>query len=340
MKVLFAGVINPGHVNTTAMRLDAMRQPGAEVHHVCLARALRWGGRFAGAIFRRLLAGPPLWLANRALLAAARAVRPDVVWVDKGPWIHARTLRRLKAGGASRLVHYTPDAALVFNRSRHFERAVSIYDLLITNKAYELDLYQERGAREVLLMPPGFDLETHRPRRLSGEERRRYRCDVVFIGTYAPGRERYLAPVAELDVDLAVWGNGWQGCGDARVLKAFRGGPLTGDDYARGLSGARVGLGLLSPLVPDETTTRSVEIPACGTLLLAERTEGHRSLFTEGEEAAFFDGEEELVEKVGYYLEHAGERRRLAAAGRRRCLDAGYSYRHQLRSILERLEGT
>ncbi len=344
MKILFAGVLDPGFVNTTAMRAAVLESLGHRLRRLCLVPYLRWGGRWGGAPFRRLLWGPPLWLANRALLAAARDFRPDLVWIDKGPWIRAATLRRLRqaacrGGGAAHLVHYTPDAAFVCNRSRHFDRAVPAYDLVITNKRYELDAYRTRGAREVLLLPPGFDLEHHRPRRPSAPEADRYRSDVAFIGTYAPGRERYLAPLAALDLDLAIWGNGWRGCSDRRILSRFRGGPLTGDDYARGLSAARIGLGLLSPQVPDRCTTRSVEIPACGTFLLAERTGEHQALFREGVEAAFFGGEEELVEKVGHYLEHDAERRRIAEAGRRRCLESGYSYQHQLRSILQRLGG-
>ena len=144
--------------------------------------------------------------------------------------------------------------------------------------------------------------------------------------------------MAAAGVDLGIWGNGWQSCADPAIRKCFRGGPLTGDDYAKGLSAARIGLGLLSPLVPDKSTTRSVEIPACGTFLLAERTDEHQALLREGEEAAFFDGEDELLEKVGYYLEHGDERRRIADAGRRRCLESGYSFQHQLRSILERFD--
>ncbi len=339
MKILFTGVIGPaGYVTTTLMRSNVLRELGHQVRPVCLAPYTHWGGRYGGAAFRRLQWGPPLWLANRALVRAARDFRPDLVWVDKGPWIHARTLRRLRRGGACRLVHYTPDAAFVFNRSRHFDRAASVYDLLITNKRYELDHYRDHGAREVVHLPSGFDLELHRPLRLSPDEQQRFACDVAFIGIYAPGRERYLAPLVARGVDLAIWGNGWHDrCRDARIRGCYRGSALSGDDYARGLAGAKIGLGLLSPLVPDRSTTRSVEIPACGTFLLAERTEEHQSLFEENQEAALFDGEDELVEKVGYYLEHGAERRRIAAAGRRRCLESGYSYQHQLRSLLRRL---
>jgi len=42
-----------------------------------------------------------------------------------------------------------------------------------------------------------------------------------------------------------------------------------------------------------------VEIPACGSLLLAERTPEHLELFEEGREAEFYGTEQEMLEKIG-----------------------------------------
>jgi len=110
------------------------------------------------------------------------------------------------------------------------------------------------------------------------------------------------------------------------------------EDYCTALSAASICLGLLSKLVPETTTTRSFEIPACGAFMLAERTKEHTELFDEGREAEFFSSRDELVEKVIYYLKHTQERQRIAAAGRQRCLKSGYSYQDRLKEILKEIE--
>ena len=74
-----------------------------------------------------------------------------------------------------------------------------------------------------------------------------------------------------------------------------------------------------------------------GGFLLADRTEEHRSFFEEGREAEFFGDREEFLDKIGYYLDNEGERQRIARAGRRRCLDSGYSYDARLEAVLREL---
>jgi hypothetical protein len=116
-------------------------------------------------------------------------------------------------------------------------------------------------------------------------------------------------------------------------------GYVGGDDYAKFICGCRICLGFLFKGNRDLQTTRSVEIPACGGFLLAERTDEHLALFREGEEAEFFDNYDELLRKVRYYLTHEDERFRIAQNGLRRCRESGYSYDAVLESVVRQITG-
>ncbi len=339
MKILYIGAINPpGGASTTKMRMEELERLGHEVASVDIEKYSRWGGRFPGGLVRRLKWGPPLSRLAEDIHRTAVGFQPEVAWVDKGIWVSAATLRDIKERHRSFLVHYTPDPAIVFHQSRHFLASIPVYDLLVTTKAYELDLYRRHGARNLLHQFSSFDARVHRPRVPTPEEKRLYESDIVFVGTYTPGRERYLRPLARLGVNLAIWGGNWrERCRDKELRPYVRGGALSADDYVLALCSTRLALGLLSPLVPDLSTTRSLEIPACGAFLLAERTDEHLALFEEGKEAEFFASEEELIHKVGYYLEHDAERRRVAEAGRQRCLSSGHSTEDRVREIIDRI---
>ena len=70
-------------------------------------------------------------------------------------------------------------------------------------------------------------------------------------------------------------------------------------------------------------------------MLLAPRTAEHEGLFRADREAVFFGSNQELLDKVQYYLTHGRERERIAKAGYERCHKSDYSSFHCMKRILE-----
>jgi glycosyltransferase involved in cell wall biosynthesis len=100
--------------------------------------------------------------------------------------------------------------------------------------------------------------------------------------------------------------------------------PAEGDAYAKALCGAKICLCFLSKLNRDTYTRRCFEIPACGKVMLAERTEDLMRLFKEDEEACFFSSPEELVRKAQWLINNPDIRERIAQAGLRRVWADGH----------------
>jgi len=107
-----------------------------------------------------------------------------------------------------------------------------------------------------------------------------------------------------------------------------------GEDYTAALSAFDINLCFLRKENRDLQTTRSLEIPACGGFMLAERTEEHLQLFREDVEAVYFSSREELIDKSVYYSRKPAERMKIASAGLHRCRSSGYSYTDRLSIIL------
>jgi spore maturation protein CgeB len=226
------------------------------------------------------------------------------------------------------------------NRSRHFRAAVPLYHFLFTTKGWEIAEYQRFGARSVRHVHDAVDEQRFQPRDPTSAERERFGAAVTFIGRCEPHYADTLRAVAESGLDLGVWGPRWtrHARRHAWARRCVRGDGVWLDDYPVALSCAGLALGLLSKNFPETTTTRTYEIPACGTFLLAERTEDHLSLYEEGREAEYFASPGELVEKARFYTANEAARERIARAGHERYLQSGYTRRARYREMLDAIQ--
>jgi spore maturation protein CgeB len=357
MKILYLGDISAGQ--TCLMRMRAMERLGHQVlglNTVAPWRQAKWLQR---QFQRKRHRGTVVDAINDSVVAAARQLKPDLVWADKQEFLRVETMDELRRIGA-RLAHFTPDPyfSLSWKRTPLMDVAMQAFDVLVYCKTYEQAAYESLG-KPLIYMPLGYCDEVHRP--LSSADPK-WACTVGFLGGWDPCREQLLHAVATTGVDLKIWGGYWDFLRDGRwtlrrriilkqlaggnpfsihrdpiLIPSLHGGEVYGDDYAMALSGARIGLGFLRKVWPDQHTTRTFEIPACGSMLLADRTDEHQELFEEGREADFFGSEAELLDKVRYYGTHESTRSKIAAAGLRRCLDGKYSYFERLRSVFSAL---
>ena len=333
-RVLYVGALQPG--STALHRRTALEQLGLSVISLDTHPFASAGPRLARSARHRLAwGGPVISRLNSELVALGGDSDVDLVWIDKGVWIKPATLAALSVPGR-RLIHYAGDSMILIQRSRHFLASIPLYDVVITAKRYELEAYELYGAQRVMLLLHGYDQELFRPRPLAVDEQERFASDVCFVGRHERHYRHRIRAASETGAEVAVWG-GWQRAAVMRpwVQRVVRGPGVWNEDYVRALNGAKIGLGLLTRLAPDESTTRTFEIPACGTMLLAERSREHSELFEEGKEAEFFTGDGEMQEKIRWYMSHDRARNQIAAAGRERAVQSSYTYLERMRSAIE-----
>ncbi len=329
MNILYAGQL--GEHGSCSARASALERLGHKVHRLDWSSQYHLGGGLLAKVSMRLLIGRRLGLLNSGLLEFARALPAvDLIWVDKAVWIQAETVRELTK--IAPVVHYTPDPALSFHKSRHFRASIGEYSLVVTTKSYEMDQYRALGARRLLLVPPSYDPSVHRY--VAAYHLRKAKPPgVVLVGHYEAHYHSIAAEIARKGVPVSVFGPLWEGAVETGNLSIARR-PAVGEEYVKVISESAIGLGVLSKLAPDQTTTRSVEIPACGTLLLAERTRDHEEMFVDGVEAVFFSSAREAADLAIELLADEHRRDRLARAGLNRCLASGYSHDAVLARVL------
>jgi spore maturation protein CgeB len=337
LKILYVGFLPYG--STTAERRDDIMSLGHDVYSYDMWACAAGANRVSMSLMGRYQWGGRIDASNRGLLELARGLDFDLLWVDKGTWLYPEILAQVRALSKRKFaVHYTPDSQILSNRTRHYLGAIAEYDVHVTTKPFEVEPLKQLGARHVILSLQGYGVKFgHATPAMARPE---FASDICFIGHCQPHYRRVARSVAALDHDFKIWGQHWPRW--ARRTPALRpcvkGDAIWGDAYPAALVSSKIALGLLSKYIPETTTTRTFEIPATGTFMLAERTDDHCALFDEGKEAEFFGSTDELREKAAYYLNNDSARIRIAVAGRERSLRSGYAVKTQFARIFETIK--
>lgn len=338
ISILSVGGMN-GKSNTCLHRHWALEKVA---HHIDVVNSTIQYNLWTRIVNRLFLYGLPIRLpdfneVNKKIIDRINACTYDIVWIDKGIIVFPETLREIKKlSPQTKIVSYSPDnMALRHNQSQQYVECIPLYDYIITNKSYIIEDMKRLGAKHVTFVNNSFSEDFHRPYELSEEERDELGGDVGFIGAWEEERCKSILYLVDHGVKVKVFGDArWNKYANYSPNLTIMGRLLKNEDYCKSLQAFRISLCFLRKMNFDTQTTRSVEIPACGGLMMAERTDEHLSLFEENKEAVYFSSNKELLEKCLYYLENEEIRSKIAVAGRERAVAFGYSNESMVRNII------
>jgi spore maturation protein CgeB len=331
MRILYSGALKPGSL--TLSRLSALRELGHDVEVVDQVPFVYRGPALLRRVQTHLSVGPGVSAYNRALVARA-GEGWDLIYVDQACFLTPATVRRLRASGAP-VVQYTSDYFGFHRHSfRRLLRSVALYDAHVITNDFNRPELLRRGARTIVTTRFGYDPSLHRPTELSDTDRKAFGADVSFTGHWEPTTEAGIVALRRAGLHVRVSGHGWHRSAltDRREIR-----PITDETYFKVLTASKICVCFLSKWNRNLTAGRTFEIPAVGSFLLAERTPEHLAAFAEGTEAEYFGSTDELTAKALRYVEADDLRERIAAAGHRRCVTAGYRHSDRMGQVLDDL---
>ena len=317
MNILYIGELYYGA--TCLMRMNALKSLGHNVTGIDILPSNFKLNKFIDRMNYRLSYKFDFEKLNNKILIESAKQNYDIIWIDKGKKIFSKTIKKLKSLNTSvKIVHINPDDPFGKFRTgwQTFIKAIPYYDIHFVAREVNISEYLQQGAENIFVYDRSFDPEIHKLIELTEKEKQKYGCKVGFIGSWATEREKSIAFLIDNKIDVAVWGNGWQkGTHWDSIKKYYRGPGLNGIDYAKAINGMEIAVHFLRSENRDEQDSRTFEIPACGTFMLAERTKKHEQFFEDGKEAVFFNDDNELLQKVQYYMTNELERNRIAKNG-------------------------
>jgi spore maturation protein CgeB len=299
---------------------------------------------FLGKVFNRLSYFWGVRRLNKALVKKAIEMNPELILIIKGREVSPWALKKIKKWNTGLIFNFNTDDFFPprhkSNSSRRLRKSIPHYHCIFTYKPYalckELSL---AGAQRVEYNPMAFDPDIHKPAELSREEKEKYSADVVFVGSPEQERIAIFEKLAELGVDLKIYGPDWHRWDVSPTLKkCLVNKPVYADEMAKVYAGAKIVLCFMRRGDRDLTNSRMFEVPACGGFMMIERNREVARFFEEGKEIECFGAGDELAEKVKYYLSHEDEIEKIVEAGHRRVISSGNDFDARVKKINEVFE--
>ncbi|MFQ5482500.1 MAG: glycosyltransferase, partial [Nitrospinaceae bacterium] len=339
LRILVLPPIYGGSLPTAQFCAEALRELG---HLPTLAPCDRFADSFSavGDITKNpehsaVLADRFMGMMEEMIMAQAAAAQPDlIIGLAQAP-LGKSGIARLRALGAPIVFWFVED----FRTLTYWQTMAVEYDHFFTIQQGEFHgALRGAGCPDAYYLPQGCHPAVHRPLTLTREDVEQYGAEVSFMG--APYYNRQQAFTRLLDLDLKIWGSGWDpGSVFGRLLQ--KGGErVTSEECVRIYNGGKVNLNLHSSTFHegvnpqgDFVNPRTFEIAGCGGFQLVDARSELPELFREGREMATFTTLPELHDRILHFLAHPGERSALAEAGRRRVL-AEHTLKHRMQELL------
>jgi spore maturation protein CgeB len=235
---------------------------------------------------------------NRMFLDVLKKEKPDyihlfLVWDE----FHPETLVKIKEILPNvKVTHWNGDDDIKFdNYTIPYSPAIDyqfISQLQFTKRydEYHLPWFDMLGA----------DTDKFRPINL----KKKY--DVIFIGTPKGDRLKYMQYLLKKNVNFVIGGAGWE---DYPEFKSRYLGKIPDEDFIKVINESKINLCFSQNFFSSpHVLERTLAVNACKAFALTEYVEGYFPKFTEGKDIVTFKSEEELYNKINYYLKNEKER--------------------------------
>lgn len=322
LNILFIGPLNNG--STCISRLQALRELDNKVIEIDTSNWLQSKYKIINSFVQRTYLSLRIFNINNKICTLIKAKTFEILWIEKGEYIYPITLLLARKKNIF-IINYNTDN--IFLRKGHFwlhNLGIKYYNLYLTTNRLNVFDINNKYKINCFRVAMGYD-------KLYEDGCKKYiqkKYDVVFVGHWEPQTEEALFCLLSNGINVNVWGHNWKNS-KYSLLKNIQ--PLPQEDYIETIASSKIALCFLSKWNKNESTGRSFEIPAIGTLLVAEFTHEHNTIFKDDESAVFFNNNKELLSKITDLLNNSNKREIISKNGNIIVKTLGLSWQSNLK---------
>ena len=287
---------------------DCLRNSGYETQFIianCIPAQEKWLSEHG-----QVLEAGSAWITE-IVLKQIDDFRPDVLFLSDSYLFDTKVLGRLS---------HKPGLVLGWTGEPVPEGLDwSGFDSILSNFSYSSLRALEFGAKSTEHFYPGFPKWLNDNATENSTE-----FDVVFVGQWSElhnKRKRYISALAREAVIKKGFKLGLYLSGDSGSMPPEVKECCCGERYGLAMHDAlRSGrIAINAGILPAAGNMRLFEVTGTGVFLLSEYQPNINEYFEDGREVETFRNEDELIEKIHYYLQHPDQRETIAKRGQERC---------------------
>ena len=267
---------------------------------------------------------------QRKLVRAAKEFAPDMVLLTYGT-LPPSVVRQLRGACSARIAAWYPDALVTLGRQYLL---ASDLDAWFLKDPYMVRVLRDKLALNTFYLPEACNSLWHRRVELSVEDQRKYGCDLVTVSNMYYYRAKSLEIF--LNYDMKIWGKSYPSWLSSPLRVIYHDEYVAEEEKARAFNAAKIVLNTMHYGEIEGVNCRLFEAAGCGAFQIADWKPALPDLFEPEKEIVTFRTQQELKEKVDYYLAHPEERREIADRAYARAHNE-HTYEMRLQKMFETL---
>ena len=243
------------------------------------------------------------------LIIEVEKLKPDVIFLLKAEQINFRAIRYFYSKNIC-IFNFYPDSPFSFyngNSNSNILQSLPFYETFFCwNERFNYSL-QTAGARKIKYLPFFADQELFYPETMDPK------YDISFVGAWDKKREDMLNIVAQAFADKKIFiaGPNWQNSTSETLKPLICHKSLTQAEMRTVFCQTKINFNILKEQNKASINMRTFEIPSCGAFMLSEDSIDQKNYFESNVEAGYFN-EQNLTEKINFYLKNDNERSKIA----------------------------
>ncbi len=277
------------------------------------------------------------------LINAVQEAMPDCLLYIKNYGLRPEWLAEVKRMGVP-LVQWYIDPVI----PEWLPAFVKEADIFFTMSEGLVDTFRQMNPT-VFWLTQAFEPSFFQVKSISDHDRRTFSADVTFVGNLG-SKPQYLSRRSALEriisagVGLRWWGPKipWKISNTpliyGRLGRTYGGRFVWGEEYAKVAKLSKIFLAFDSmPHIRKSMSARMYTAVGCGAFYLCRHVEGIEDVLVPDKEIVTFRDEDEMIDKIQYYLGKEDLRRKIANAGQKRVLE-DHTYEVRIKEMLTIIE--